>query len=49
MEHKNEEWFEENLKNMNFSVENKRAEYLVHVNNSCPASKNALRTVRGQC
>jgi hypothetical protein len=35
-EHKNEDWFEENLEEMEPAVEAKRAAYLAHVNNTCP-------------
>jgi hypothetical protein len=48
-EHKNEDWFDENLEEMEPAEEAERAEYLAHVNNPCPASKNALRAARNQC
>jgi hypothetical protein len=48
-EHKNEDWFDENLEEMEPAEEAKRAAYLAHVNNPCPASKTALRAARNQC
>ena len=48
-EHRNEDWFEENRQVMIPAVEAKRAAPLVHDNNPCLATRDALRAACSKC